>query len=114
MYFYNWRLNNARIPMCMHFANICCNHPFIVLPNNVSFVHLLTRNQIWFNSLPNGKILDWSKLKALAYDKTNMVQKFEFVDGMTENIEGKRENAGYHHFLLSSQCFQKSFILGGR
>ena len=64
------------------------------------------------NSLPNDKILDWSKLKALADDKINVVQKLKFVGGRVENIVGKGENAGYQHFLLSPQCFQKSFILG--
>ena len=28
-----------------------------------------------------------------------------------ENIVGKRENAGYQHFLLFLRCFQKSFLL---
>ena len=27
-----------------------------------------------------------------------------------ENIVGKRENAGYQHFLLFPQCFQKLFF----
>ena len=27
--------------------------------------------------------------------------------GRVENIVGKRENAGYHHFLLFPQCFLK-------
>ena len=31
--------------------------------------------------LPNNKILDWSKLKALADDKINGVQKLKLVDG---------------------------------
>ena len=29
-----------------------------------------------------------------------------------ENMAGKGENAGYQHFLLLSQCFQKAFLLG--
>ena len=29
-----------------------------------------------------------------------------------ENIMGKGENVGYHHFLLFLQCFQKAFSLG--
>ena len=28
----------------------------------------------WFNSLPNDKILDWSKLKAVADDKINVIE----------------------------------------
>ena len=51
-------------------------------------------------------------MKALADYKINVAQKLKLVDGRVENIMGKRENAGYQHFLLSPQCFQKSFILG--
>ena len=31
----------------------------------------------------------------------------QFVFGRVENIVGKGENAGYQHFLLFPQCFQK-------
>ena len=31
----------------------------------------------------------------------------EFGFGRVENIVGKGENAGYQHFLLFPQCFQK-------
>ena len=53
-----------------------------------------------FNSLPNGKILDYSKLKAIADNKLNVYQKLKFVLGRVENIVGKEENADYQHFLL--------------
>ena len=36
----------------------------------------------------------------------------KFFLGWTENIVGKGENAGYQHFLLFSQCFQKAFFSG--
>ena len=61
-----------------------------------------------FNSLPSDKILDWSKLKALADNKLNATKELKFVLGREENILGKGENAGYQHFLLFPQCFQKS------
>ena len=48
-----------------------------------------------FNSLPNDKILNWSKLKAIADDKINAT-----VFWWIENIVGKGENAGVQHFLL--------------
>ena len=64
------------------------------------------------NSLPNNKILDWSKIKALADDKINVTQELKFVSGRVENIRGKGENAVYQHFLFFPQCFQKSFLLG--
>ena len=33
---------------------------------------------------------------------------------MVENIVEKGENAGYQHFLLFPQCFQKAFLSKGR
>ena len=35
-----------------------------------------------------------------------------FVLDRVENIVGKGENAGYQHFLLFPQCFQKASFLG--
>ena len=60
-----------------------------------------------FNSLPNDKILDWSKFKAFADDKMIETQKLKFVLGRVENIMGKGGNAGYQHFLLFPYCFLK-------
>ena len=65
-----------------------------------------------FNSLPNDKFLDWSKLKAFTDNKLNEAEKLKFVLGRVETIVGKGENAGNQHFLLFPQCFQKSSILG--
>ena len=48
------------------------------------------------------------KLKAFADDKVNAAQKMKFAFGRIENIAGKGENAGYQHFLLFLQCFQKA------
>ena len=63
------------------------------------------------NSLPNNKILDLSKLKAFADDKNKVIEKLKFDMGRVENLVGKEENAGYQHFLLFPQCFQKlSFV----
>ena len=58
-----------------------------------------------FNLLPNNKILDQSNLKAFVDDK-----KVNFVVERVENIGIKVENAGYQHFLLFPQCFQKAFF----
>ena len=61
-----------------------------------------------FHSLPSDKILDRLKLKAFTDDKINVTKKkLTFVLGRVENIVGKGENAGYQHFLLFPQCFQK-------
>ena len=61
----------------------------------------------FLNSLPNDKISDWSKLKALTDDKIDATEKSKFVLGRVKNIVGKRRNAGYQYFLLFPQCFPK-------
>ena len=61
-----------------------------------------------FNSLPNNKSLDESKLKAFTDDKIDVIEKLKFVLGRVENIVGKGTNAGYQHFHLYPQCFQKA------
>ena len=63
-------------------------------------------------SLPNDKILDWSKLKAFTYDKIKVLRIIIFILDRVENTVGKGENAGYQYFLLFPQCFQKTFYLG--
>ena len=65
-----------------------------------------------FNSLPNDKILDWSKLKAFADNKLSVNEKPKFGLGNVENIVGKGENAGYQHFLVFLQCFQNLSFSG--
>ena len=57
--------------------------------------------------LPNDKSLDWLEFKAFADEKISETEKLKFVLGKLENIAGKGENAGYQHFLLFPQCFQK-------
>ena len=49
------------------------------------------------------------KLKAFADDKLNVTENTKVVFHRIENIAGKEENAGYQHFLLFPQCFQKAF-----
>ena len=60
------------------------------------------------NSLPNDKILDWSKFKVFTDNKINVTEKQKFFLGWLENIVGKFEDAGYQHFLIFPQCFQKT------
>ena len=64
------------------------------------------------NLLPNDKIFYLSKLKSFADDNSNINQKLKCALGKVENIVRKGENAGYQHFLLSPQCFQKTSSLG--
>ena len=67
------------------------------------------------NSLPNGTIiLDWTELKAFADHKINGIEKLQCVLGWVKNMVGKEENAGYQHFLLYPQCFQKRYLSQGR
>ena len=61
-----------------------------------------------FNSLPNDKFFDWSKLKAFADDKLILAENLKFVYGRVKNIVGKGKNAGYQHFFLFPQYFQEA------
>ena len=61
-------------------------------------------------SLPNGRFLDWFKLKAFADVKTNMTEKQKFFFRWVENIVGKGENACYQHFFPFLAVFSKAFF----
>ena len=62
-------------------------------------------------TLPNDKIFDWTKLKALADYKLDIKIIISIYDRI-ENIVGKGQNAGFQHFLLFPQCFQKFSFSG--
>ena len=53
-----------------------------------------------FDFLPNNKILAWSKLKAFADNKSDVVERMISRFDRLENTVGKGENAGHQHFLL--------------
>ena len=53
-----------------------------------------------------------SKCKASADGKFSVAEIIEFVFEKVENTMGKGENAGYQHFLLFLQCFQKASYPG--
>ena len=63
------------------------------------------------NSLLHSKILDLSKLNAFTEDNFKVPEVVQFCFHGVENIVGKRENAGYQHFLLFP-CFQKASSSG--
>ena len=44
--------------------------------------------------------------------KMNVAKMMLYVFDREENIVGKGENAGYQHFLLCPECFQKAFSSG--
>ena len=67
-------------------------------PYLADFVIFLTKRQ---------NLDKMSKLKTAADDKMNVIQKLKFHLGRVENIVGNEENAGYQHFLLFPQCFEK-------
>ena len=66
-----------------------------------------------FNSLPNDKSLDWSKLKAFADDKINVTKELKFVLERVKNVVVKGEIAGYQHFLHFPKCYQRGFFHRG-
>ena len=66
----------------------------------MSIMHYLMQLQV--NSLPNNKILDWSKLKAFADDKIMVTEKLKFDSGMVQNIAGKGEYAVSKMLLIQS------------
>ena len=59
-----------------------------------------TVNHNLFNSLPESKVMDWSKFYAFADNKINVIENMKSVLERVENIVGKGENASYQHFLL--------------
>ena len=66
-------------------------------------------SQTTISPLQDDNILGLPKLKAFADDKLNITENIKVVFYRIENIAGKEENAGYQHFLLFPQCFQKAF-----
>ena len=82
-----------------------CEKEKLLVTSNFSFSHIVFYH---FNPLPHGKILDLSKLKAFADDSFKVSQMVQFCIDRVENIVGKGENAGYQHFLLFPQFFQKA------
>ena len=75
--------------------------PLVILLKfeNITF-WLKINDDVFFNSLPNNK-LNRNKLKAFAEEYINVFQKLKFGLKRIENIEGKEENAGYHHLVLT-------------
>ena len=58
-----------------------------------------------FNPLPKDKILNMTKLKAFADDKSNAAKIANSLCDRVENTVGKGENDGNKHFHLFPQCF---------
>ena len=58
-----------------------------------------------FNPLPKDKILELTKLKAFADDKSNVAKIANPLIDRVENTVGKGENDGNQHFHLFPHCF---------
>ena len=71
---------------------------------------------VWwrFNSIPNKKSLDQSRLGVFADEKINATENLKFVlqKGWNENIGEKGENAGFQHFLLFLTVFSIGIFSG--
>ena len=63
-----------------------------------------------FDSLPNDKILDWYKLKALADDEIIVTPKLKFVLRSIENIVGKGEMLVSSTFSFTHNVFKAIFL----
>ena len=94
----------------MHFFLELC--PFFDLDFSSYVMHLTAKRWyqyalfLFYNyPLPNEKVL--ALLKAFAEDKFNAAKMLISFCDRVENIVGNGENAGYQHFLLFLQCFQK-------
>ena len=67
---------------------------------------------VGIDSLPDDKIVDWSKLKQIANDILRYIQNGKKVSYRVENIVRKGEIACYKKFLLFLQCFPQLYIFG--
>ena len=61
----------------------------------------------FFNSLPNSRIFDWSKLKGFADNKSNMAQVIAILFDRVENIVGKEKMLVTSIFSFSHNVFKK-------
>ena len=91
----------------------------LLVTSNFSFSHNVFHSYIslvWKNAplcgnglhFPKRPILDSSKLKKYAYENSKFDENGRKFSKWEEKAVGKGEIACYEHFLLFSQCFQKS------
>ena len=94
----------------LDFSNIIDVYQYFLLVISVferplfqSNKRLCYENMKPLNSLPNNKILDWSKLKVFTDDKMKMNKEIKLVLGRVENILGKGEM-----LITSIVCFSNN------
>ena len=78
---------------------------------------MLVTNQYFLlfslNTLPKGQNFRLVQIDSICRQKKiNLTLILKFILRRVENIVGKGENAGYQHFLLFPQCFQKLSLSG--
>ena len=66
-------------------------HIYVCLGLQLTIIFIPFYLEYFVNSLPNHKILDWSKVEALADDKINVTEQLKFILGRVGNIVGKGE-----------------------
>ena len=64
---------------------------------------------VMFKPISNKKILDLSKLRALAENKMSVPGNLKFVFSKGRKHCAERRNVGYQHFLFLLQCVKVFF-----
>ena len=72
----------------------------------------MLENVLFHNSLPNDKILDWSKLKVFADNKIKVLKMMIFVFDRVENTVGKEKMLVTSIFSFSHNVFKGLFTQG--
>ena len=76
-------------------------------------LHILCTRRFFFVLLyMDKKTIKASHVHFCRVSNFSVAQMVQFSFERVENIVGKGENAGYQHFLLFPQCFQKVFANG--
>ena len=68
------------------------------------------KSNLSFNSLPDDKILNYSKLKACADNKIHVTQKIEVCYGMSRKYCGKRRKCWLPAISPFPTMFSKAFV----
>ena len=84
------------------------NQHFLLFPQY--FLPYL-KQKFSFNSLPNDKILDLSKLKAFADNNLNVYQKLKFALGKNRKHFGKRRKCWLPAYFPFPTMFSEGFFL---
>ena len=78
---------------------------YVIVYSALAMKEMNTDSNVRNNSFWNDRILDLSKLKALAGDKRSVAQIIALVPEQGGKYCCKRRNGYYHLFLYSPQCF---------